>query len=133
MTAPTVLLVEDDSLMADLYGSILTINKFKVENITSGKIVHETAKELQPVIIILDLMMPDMNGLEVLDALKADENTKHIPTIMFSNYIDSDIMQQALDKGADRYAVKSEFKPHAFLELVKEVLGDSTAVVEGPK
>lgn len=129
----TVLLVEDDSLMADLYGSILTINKFTVEHVSTGKLVLEKAKETKPIIIILDLMMPDMNGLEAIEQLKKDPETKGIPVIMFSNYIDNEIMQQAMDKGAARYAVKSEYKPHAFLELIKEVLGDETATVESPK
>lgn len=122
-----VLLVEDDPLIADLYGSVLELGKFKTSKITDPTQVFSFVQENKPDLIVLDLMMPRLSGMEVLEKLKSDDTTKDIPVVMFSNLLDSDSQKEAIEKGAVRYAVKSDYPPRAFIGLVNEVLGVSQA------
>jgi two-component system sensor histidine kinase/response regulator len=119
---PKVLLVEDDKLMADLYEAILTSHNYDVENVANGKIALEKASSWHPDLIVLDLMMPAMSGLEVLKYLKAEKKTEKIPVIVFSNLLDEKAADQCMEAGAARFALKSDYQPHAFVEMVKEVL-----------
>jgi CheY-like chemotaxis protein len=120
----TVLLVEDDPLIADLYGTVLELGGFKMEKLSDPVAVLDHVLETPPDLVVLDLMMPHLSGMDVLDQLKAHPETEHIPVIMFSNLLDGEASQQAIDKGAARYALKSNYPPRAFINLVKEVLGD---------
>jgi len=126
-----VLLVEDDPLIADLYTTILEVDKFAVETITEGAETLGHALKNLPDLIVLDLMMPHTSGFEVLEALKAEEKTKDIPVIIFSNLLDSAIEKEVIDKGAARFAIKSDYPPGRFIALVKEVLETSKEEDEG--
>jgi DNA-binding response OmpR family regulator len=120
-----VFLVEDDQLISDLYSTILDLNGFKVTRLTDGTEVVKNALKRMPDIIVLDLMMPHVSGMEVLETLKADQKTAGIPVIMFSNLLDTEMSRQALNKGAARYALKSDCPPRVFIDLVKAVLAEA--------
>jgi len=117
-----VLLVEDDPLIADLYKTALEIGKYDVLMCGKGDQVLTQTREGKPDLIMLDLMMPDKSGMDVLRELKADEELKHIPVVIFSNLVDEEKTKEALAAGATRYAVKNDYPPRAFLDLIAEVL-----------
>jgi CheY-like chemotaxis protein len=71
-------------------------------------------------------MMPKMNGLEVLDKLKDDPNTKSIPVICLTNLAGEKDAEVALSKGAVKYIIKSEYEPKQIANMVKEILAAST-------
>jgi len=122
----SVLLVEDDPLIADLYKTALEIGEYKVLMCGKGNLVEEQVRHEKPDLIMLDLMMPDKSGMDVLKDLKADEVLKKIPIVIFSNLVDEQKTKEALAAGAIRYAVKNDYPPRAFLNLIAEVLEEET-------
>lgn len=86
----------------------------------------EKSKTVNPTIILLDVMMPKMNGLQVLDKLKMDPATKEIPVVMLTNLAGQQDAEAALAKGAVKYIVKSEYEPKQVAGMVKEILAGYT-------
>ncbi|MBP7119555.1 response regulator [Candidatus Woesebacteria bacterium] len=121
-----VLIVEDDSLMSRMYQKIFTFEKYDVETAENGEVGLEKAKTVNPTIILLDVMMPKMNGLEVLDKLKLDDRTKSIPVIMLTNLAGEKDAENAMLKGAVKYIVKSEHEPKEIVKMVEEIIAGQT-------
>src|SRR3989338_7544480 len=117
-----ILIVEDDPLMARLYQKIFSLEGFEVELATNGEEGLEKARSIKPNLMLLDIMMPRMNGLQVLEQLKAHPDTRSIPVVMLTNLAGSHDMESALSKGAIKYLIKSEFEPKQVVAMVKEIL-----------
>jgi CheY-like chemotaxis protein len=77
-------------------------------------------------------MMPKMNGLQVLELLKAQDSTKNIPIVMLTNLAGQQDAETALAKGAVKYIIKSEYEPKQVVEMVKEVLAGYTNSAPAP-
>ncbi|OGG01764.1 hypothetical protein A2Z33_00290 [Candidatus Gottesmanbacteria bacterium RBG_16_52_11] len=122
----TVLIVEDDPLMARMYQKIFTFEKYAVEMAANGLEGLEKARTVKPTIILLDIMMPKMNGLEVLDKLKKDPDLKSIPVIMLTNLAGEKDAETALLKGAVKYIVKSQYEPKEVVKMIKEIIAGNT-------
>jgi CheY-like chemotaxis protein len=118
----TILIVEDDELMARLYRKVFSFEGYNVEMAGDGQAGIDKAREVKPDLILLDVMMPRLNGLEALGQLKADPKTKAIPVIMLTNLAGQQDTQKALAKGAVKYIIKSENDPQSVAAMVKEVL-----------
>lgn len=123
-----ILIVEDDPLMLRMYQKIFTLEQYNVEIATNGEEALEKlrAEAEKPTLILMDIMMPKMNGLDALDKLKANPDTQHIPVIMLTNLAGQQDAEAALLKGAVKYIVKSEHEPKAVVDMVKEVLAGYT-------
>lgn len=122
-----ILIVEDDPLMLRMYQKIFTLEHFEIDTATNGEEgVSKAWATPAPTIILMDIMMPKMNGLEVLDKLKADPDKKNIPVIMLTNLAGQQDAEVALLKGAVKYIVKSEHEPKEIVDMVKEVLAGYT-------
>ena len=121
-----ILIVEDDPLMSRMYSKIFTFEKYEVEMAADGEEGFEKAKSTKPTIMLLDIMMPKMNGLQVLEKLKADPDTKAIPVIMLTNLAGQQDAETALSKGAVKYIIKSEHEPKEVANMVKEILAGYT-------
>ncbi len=121
-----VLIVEDDPLISRMYQKIFTFQKHEVEVANDGEEGLAKAKSTDPTIILLDVMMPKMNGLEVLERLKADDATKKIPVIMLTNLSGQQDAETALITGAVKYIIKSEHTPKEIADLVEEVVAGYT-------
>jgi CheY-like chemotaxis protein len=121
-----VLIVEDDPLMSRMYQKIFTFEQYEVELAGDGEEGLEKARLVKPTLILLDVMMPKMNGLEVLDKLKADPETKTIPVVMLTNLAGEQDAETALAKGAIKYIIKSEYEPKQVTDMVKEILAGYT-------
>ncbi len=118
----TILLIEDDPFLSRMYTKIFSLHDFKIEAAADGEEGLAAAKRLKPDAILLDIMMPKLNGMEVLEGLKKDDTTKDIPVIMLTNLSDQQQRDAALAAGALRYLVKSEFDPDETVDVVKETL-----------
>lgn len=121
-----VLIVEDDQLIARMYQKIFTFEHFDVVMAANGEEGLDKARSEKPTLVLLDVMMPKMNGLEVLEKLKADPATKAIPVIMLTNLAGQQDAETALSKGAVKYIVKSQYDPKQIADMVKEILAGYT-------
>ncbi|MCX6732772.1 MAG: response regulator [Candidatus Roizmanbacteria bacterium] len=124
MTVPKIkiLIVEDDIFMMKLYAKVFELEGFEVTSAVNGQegLLH-VYKE-NPTVILADIMMPEMNGLELLGKIKADPLTKKIPVIILTNLAGKTESDTAIAKGAIKYIVKSEHDPKEVVAIVKEVL-----------
>ncbi|SRR6266403_1594447 len=121
-----ILIVEDDSLMSRMYQKIFTFEGYEVEIAGDGEEGFEKAKTTKPTIMLLDVMMPKMNGLQALEKLKLDPETKAIPVIMLTNLAGQQDAETAMTKGAIKYIIKSEHEPKEVANIVKEILAGYT-------
>jgi CheY-like chemotaxis protein len=121
-----ILIVEDDPLMSRMYQKIFNFENYEVEMAGDGQEGLDKARASKPTLILMDIMMPKMNGLEALEKLKADPETKAIPVIMLTNLAGQQDAEAALSKGAIKYIVKSEYEPKQVTSMVKEILAGYT-------
>lgn len=127
---PTVLIIEDDKLVSRMYEKVFTTGGFTVLVAENGKVGIQLAQENSPDVIFCDVMMPKMNGLQVLESLKQDEKTKNIPIAMLTNLSGTQDSEKAIQNGAVTYLVKSQHKPKDILEKAQEILAaNPTAAV----
>ena len=117
-----ILIVEDDTLVAKMYEKVLKFEGFEVELAGSGREGLEKAKAIKPSLILLDIMMPKMHGIEVLERLKANAELKSIPVVILTNLSGTRDAQVGLEKGAIAYLVKSEYKPEEVAAKIKSIL-----------
>ncbi len=118
-----ILCIEDEPEMIDLIRLILGRRGFEVSGATGGKAGLEAVRAEHPDLVLLDLMMPDMDGWEVYQQMKADESTRHIPVIVVT------AKAQSIDKvlglhiaKVDDYIAKP-FSPQELLSSVEKTLG----------
>lgn len=121
-----LLIVEDDPLMSRLYQKIFTFENYEVDVAFNGEEALEKIRTNRPTLVLLDIMMPKMNGLQVLDKLKSDPDTKSIPVIILTNLAGQQDAETGISKGAVKYIIKSEFEPKQVANMVKEVLAGYT-------
>lgn len=118
----TILLVEDDQALIDIYNITFTHENFKVEIARDGEECLKKIKTIMPDIILLDIMMPRMNGIQTLEKLKSDTKTKDIPVIILSNIAELTYETRALELGALQYLIKSQYLPMDIVNFVKNTL-----------
>jgi len=121
-----ILIVEDDPLMSRMYRKIFKFEGFDVDFASDGEEGLEKIRSIKPTLVLLDIMMPKMNGLEVLDKVKLDPETRSIPIVMLTNLAGTQDAEAALTKGAVKYIIKSENEPKQVINMVKEILAGYT-------
>jgi chemosensory pili system protein ChpA (sensor histidine kinase/response regulator) len=109
--AATVLVIDDDAVVAEMYRLGLVRNGFNVLVAKDGATGLEMAAASDPALIFLDIRMPRMDGIEVLERLMASETLRRIPVVMLSNYDDSTHIKQSIGLGAKEYVVKVNIRP----------------------
>ena len=117
-----ILLVEDDPLMLNMYQKVFNYEGFKIEIAKDGEEGLEKAKSQRPNLILLDIMMPRLDGLDLLKKLKADSNLTNIPVVMLTNLSGVKYAKESLSLGAKEFLVKSEHDPKEVVEIVKKIL-----------
>jgi len=118
---PTVLLVEDDAAMAQMYRLQLELEGYLVLTATEGEAGSSIAKRFQPDLIVLDIGLPDMNGLTLLDTMLADERLREVPIVILTNFDDPDTERRSLELGARQFLAKSKTTPDALAKLVRRL------------
>ena len=112
--------------MMKLYSKVFDIEGYEVAGAADGEEgLLQVYKEI-PTLILLDVMMPKMNGLQLLEKLKADPATKNIPVIMLTNLTGQVDAETVITMGAIKYIVKSEYEPKQVVNMVKEILAGYT-------
>jgi CheY-like chemotaxis protein len=106
-----VLFVEDDPAVAQMYRLKLELDGYAVEVACDGLQAVEMAVGSPPDLIFLDIRLPKMDGLGVLEALRKDERTREVPVVILSNYTEHELVDRGLRLGALEYLVKSQTTP----------------------
>ena len=105
-----------------MYSTKFEIENFQVESAEDGEKGLELALKSDPDIILLDILMPKMNGFEVLEKLKTNEKTKHVPVILLTNLNQKDEIERGMSLGADDYLIKAHFMPTEVVDKIKKVI-----------
>jgi len=120
-----ILIVEDDTFLAGIYANKFEKEGFEVALATDGEMALKLAKKEAPHIILLDILLPKLDGFEVLEKLKSDAGTKAIPVILLTNLGQKEDVDKGLKLGAADYLIKAHFMPAETVEKVKKVLAAS--------
>lgn len=126
MEPKKVLSIEDDAFLSSLVAGKLIEAGFSVITAGTGKDGIAKAKAEQPNLILLDIMLPDMGGFEILEKLKGDAATKEIPVIILSNLGGRDEIEKGVALGATSYLIKSNILPHEVAEMVQSQIASNT-------
>ncbi|MEK9152915.1 MAG: response regulator [Patescibacteria group bacterium] len=121
-TGKKVLIVDDDAFLAGIYATKLEIDGFQVASARDGEEGLKAAAKELPDLILLDVLMPKLDGFEVLKRLKADPATKGIPVIMLTNLGQKEDVEKGLSEGAEDYLIKAHFVPSEAVAKIKKVL-----------
>jgi len=117
-----VLIVDDDAFLSGIYATKLELDGFAVVSARDGDEGLKAALKEIPDLILLDVLMPKLDGFEVLKRLKAEETTKHIPVIMLTNLGQKEDVEKGLQEGAADYLIKAHFVPAEAVAKIKKVL-----------
>ncbi len=118
----TVLLVEDDEMLHNMYTQKFTKEGYAVLSGYTGSEGIQIAEEKQPDIILLDIIMPKMDGFAALKKLKKNAVTKNIPVILLTNLGQEEDIQKGKELGAIDYFIKANHTPQEVVDKVKSVL-----------
>lgn len=121
MAGENILIVEDEEDIAELLEYNLERQGYRPEAVGTGEDGLKLAREIAPDLILLDLMLPKLSGIEVCRSLKADPETAGIPVIMLTAKGEEEDIVAGFDAGADDYVTKP-FRPKVLLARVKAVL-----------
>lgn len=121
-----ILLVEDDTALASVYKSRLELEGFEVSQVANGELALSNAIEFKPDLIVLDAMMPKINGFDVLDILRNTPETTNIHVIMLTALSQPTDKERAKELGADDYLVKSQVVISDVVERIRHHLGLSS-------
>lgn len=119
---PKIVCAEDDKLISTSLVEGFTGAGFEVTAAQDGEEAVAKIKEIKPDVILLDIMMPKLDGYGVVWELKADPETANIPVIMLTNLSDSDTVSKILEAGVTDYLLKSEQTIDQIIVKVNEVL-----------
>lgn len=117
-----VLIVEDDEFLRSLNAKRLEAEGFKVAVAVDGQSAIDLIPKEMPDLIFLDLLLPGVDGFEVLKKIKADDKTKAIPVIVFSNLGQKEDIEKAHNLGATDFLVKANFTLDDVVAKIKEIL-----------
>ncbi len=121
-----ILIIDDDQLTSTTWSMGLKNAGFDVVNATNGQDGINQAKSQKPDLILLDQIMPDMLGNEVLTTLKQDPETSPIPVMLISNYNENQMMKDAISQGAVDYILKYQIETKDLVDKVKTLLNQVT-------
>ena len=117
-----VLFIDDDEDLINIFSAALVREGFEVAYTLLGTEGVDKAKSEKPDVILLDQVLPDMAGNEILKGLKADPQTQHIPVILLSNFSQEELVKGAINEGAIDYLFKYQVEPKDVVAKVKEAL-----------
>jgi CheY-like chemotaxis protein len=118
-----ILIIEDEQFIRDIYIRQIQKIGFEIEGYGSGKKGLEALEHGKYDLILLDIMLPDINGLEVLKQIKQDPASSKIPIILLTNLGQDEIIKEGFALGANSYLIKASYTPDQIAQEVKNILG----------
>ena len=117
-----IILVEDDKFLSEMYVVKLTESGFEVDVAADGEEGLNKIKEQKPDLVLLDIVLPKMDGFEVLRNIKSEPSLKNISVIALTNLGQKEEVEKGLKLGADDYIIKAHFTPTEVVAKAKKVL-----------
>jgi DNA-binding response OmpR family regulator len=122
-TEKKILFVEDDPVVLTLYRNRLQREGFEVLFAEDGEVALSVLSRVRPDLVVLDLMLPKVNGVDVLKHIRADERLKATPVLILSNAYMTELAQKAMQSGANKGMLKTECTPAKLVEAIRDMLG----------
>lgn len=119
-----ILFIEDERALQKTFGDVLSQEGYEMVSALDGQIGLRLAKIKKPDLILLDLILPKVNGFEVLRELKSSPETKDVPVIVLTNLEQTGDVEKALGLGAKTYLVKASYSLEEVVEKIKKALGE---------
>ncbi|PIX90984.1 MAG: response regulator [Candidatus Moranbacteria bacterium CG_4_10_14_3_um_filter_44_15] len=123
MSKKKVLIVEDDNFVAEVYSTKLLEMGHEVQIAQNGEEGLVLIEKSKPDLVLLDILMPVMGGIELLEELKKKVEWKNIPIILLTNVGEKESIQKARNLGVQDYLIKSHFTPAEVIEKIESILG----------
>ena len=120
--AKTILIIEDDKFLRELIAQKLIKEDFEVSEAVDGEEGIKKIKEEKPDLILLDLILPGIDGFEVLARMKKESTLASTPVIILSNLGQKDDVEKGLKMGAVDYLIKAHFTPGEIIDKIKAAL-----------
>jgi len=117
-----ILWVEDDKFLGDLVAKRLADNGYDVMHESTGEDAVKRLEKETPEVALVDILLPEMDGYEVVKNIRANEKTKDIPVIFFTNLATKEDIEKGYSVGADRFLVKSNIIPDEIVTEIESVL-----------
>jgi len=117
-----ILLIEDDLFLIDIYNVKLKASDFSVDVAEDGESGLAKAKENKYDLIILDIVLPGLDGRDVLRKLKSDKDLKNIPVIILSNLGQKNEIEEGMKLGASQYLIKAHYTPSEIVDEIIKIL-----------
>ncbi|MFA5021189.1 MAG: response regulator [Patescibacteria group bacterium] len=117
-----ILLVEDDSMIVEMYKLRFEEEGFETIVTDKGSEAIEIAKRDQPDLILLDVILPEIDGFSILREIKSEMTTKKIPVLLLTNLSQESDQQKGTELGADGYFIKAQHTPADLMNEIKKVL-----------
>lgn len=127
-----ILIIDDDTAISDVWSLWLKRDGFDVITATTGKEGFDLAKKEMPDLVLLDQIMPDIKGNDVLKMLKQDMQVKEIPVALVSNYSENHLMQEAIQQGAVDYVLKFQIEPQDLVNKAKTLIQEAKSSGQTP-
>src|SRR4051812_25828583 len=131
MSRPRILVADDDRRVRQLVGLTLPAADYDLHYAEDGDEAVNSAYQLDPGLILLDLQMPRLDGLEVCMTLRSDPRTATTPIVMLTGYLNEDVQSQALKAGVNGILTKP-FSPLALEQTIRSLLSSSEQAAGGP-
>lgn len=119
----TILLVEDDQVFLEILRDELSKAGFRIVTAHNGEEGLKAAMSQLPHLIVIDILMPKMDGITMLKKIRESEQGKKIPLLILTNLSDNETIDKALESGAYDFLVKSDWEPKDLVKRIKEKLG----------
>ena len=123
-----ILIIEDDQIVANIYRNKLAVEGYTAEVATDGESGLKVMRTFKPQLILLDLMLPGISGVDVIKEIRSETEFSKIPIIIFSNTYLTNLIQEAWRAGANKCLSKANCKPRDVIEIVRNAIGDSGAL-----
>lgn len=117
-----ILIIEDDNFISDMYRMKLESEGFNVRIAEDGQKGLEEVNKEKPDLVLLDVVMPRMDGFGVLQTIKEDPEVQSVPVVLLTNLGQKESVEKGLKLGALDYIIKAHFTPAEVVEKVKEIL-----------
>lgn len=127
-----ILIIEDDQILANIYRNKLAVEHYKVEVANNGESGLALMRSFKPDIILLDLVLPQMTGVDVIKHIRSENDFAKLPVIVLSNTYLTNVIQDAWKAGATKCLSKATCSPKDILDIVRQTVGTSNVAPGGP-